>query len=134
MPGIETQIWLALRQRIETLPGGLPFAWPASVYQPGADAYLAVGRVTITPQRVFVAAGPHERTGTLIITHVAPLGQDVDVYDEAAAQIAGHFPEDLCMAYQSVRVRVVSAPHVMDGFRENGWWRTPVVIRWRCAA
>lgn len=134
MPEIETKIWLALQARIETLSGGLFVAYPASVYSPGDAPYIAVGRVTISPQRVFVASGPSERTGMLTLSHVAPLGQDMAVYEEAASIIAAHFPEDLCLRFQDIRVRIPSAPHVVDGFREGAWWRTPVNIRWRCAA
>lgn len=134
MPGIETKIWLALKSRIQSLPGGLVVAYPASVYSPGSVAYIAVGRVTIPPKRTYVGRGKHERAGTLTLSHVAPIGQDVAVYEEAGATIAAHFPEDAKLAYGSICVRIVSAPHVVDGFREGVWWRTPVNISWRCSA
>jgi len=134
MPGIETKIWLALKSRIQSLPGGLAIAYPASVYSPGGAAYIAVSRITVAPKRVYVAKGKHDRTGTLTLAHVSPLGQDVAVYEEAAAAIAAHFPEDECLIFQDIRVRVVAAPHVVEGFRDKVWWRTPVNIAWRCSA
>lgn len=134
MPGIETKILLALKSRIQSIPGGLAIAYPADVFTPGAAAYIAVGRVNIAPERVFVASGAHERRGTLTLSHVAPIGQDQAVYEEAGAKIAAHFPADLCMNFQGIAVKVVSASHVVDGYRDGAWWRTPVNVFWRCAA
>jgi len=134
MPKVETKILLALKAHIQSLPGGLVIVHPASVYSPGVSPYVAVGRVTVPPLRVYVGKGQHERTGTLTLSYVAPIGQDEAVYEEAAASIAAHFPEDACLPFQDVRVRIASAPHVVDGFRDGAWWRVPVNISWRCAA
>lgn len=62
---VETAIWLALRSRIATLPfsPALPVAYPASTYRPDGKPYLAVGRVSIAPQRVFIGRGAHDRRG-----------------------------------------------------------------------
>jgi len=134
MPAVETKIWLALKARVQSLPSDLFVSYPASVYRPGKDAYIAVGRAIVAPRRVYIKRGKHERTGTLTLSHVAPIGQDLAVYEEAAAAIAAHFPEDANLEYSDVCVRIVSAPHVVEGFREGGWWRTPVNISWRCSA
>lgn len=136
MTTIETKIWFALRSRVSTLPfsPALPLAYPASAYSPGKDAFVAVDHVPFAPQRVLVGKGEHERTGVLTLTHVAPLGQELQYYTGAAGKIAAHFPEDLQMKYGGVCVRVVAKPHVMDGYRDGAWFRTPVNIRWRTAA
>lgn len=137
MPSVETAIWLALRSRIATLSlsPALPIAWPASTYAPtSGTAFLAVDHVTFAPERVLIGKGEHERTGMLSLSHVAPLGQDAAVYVETAGKIAAHFPEDLQMKYGDVCVRVVSKPHVMDGYRDGAWFRTPINIRWRTSA
>ena len=134
MAEVETKIWMALKSRIQSIPGGLAIAYPADVFTPGAAAYIAVGRVNIAPERVFVALGSHERRGTLTLSHVAPIGQDQAVYEEAGAKIAAHFPADLCINLQGVAVKIVSAPHVIDGYRDGAWWRTPVNVFWRCGA
>lgn len=134
MAEVETKIWMALKSRIATIPGGLAIAYPADVFTPTNSAYIAVGRVNIAPERVFVASGAHERTGTLTLSHVAPIGQDQAVYEEAGAKIAAHFPADLCINFQGVAVKIVSAPHVVDGYRDGAWIRTPVNVFWRCGA
>ena len=134
MAEVETKIWMALKSRIQSIPGGLHVAYSADVFTPTSAAYIAVGRVNIAPERVFVASGAHERRGTLTLSHVAPIGQDQAVYEEAGAKIAAHFPDDLCMKFNNVVVHVVSASHVVDGYRDGAWWRTPVNVFWRCAA
>ena len=134
MAEVETKIWMALKSRIQSIPGGLAIAYPADVFTPGAAAYIAVGRVNIAPERVFVASGAHERRGTLTLSHVAPIGQDQAVYEEAGAKIAAHFPADLCMNFQGVAVKITSASHVVDGYRDGAWIRTPVNVFWRCGA
>lgn len=134
MAEVETKIWMALKSRIQSIPGGLAIAYPADVYTPGAAAYIAVGRVNIAPERVFVASGAHERRGTLTLSRVAPIGQDQAVYEEAGAKIAAHFPADLCINFQGVAVRVIKDSYVVDGYRDGAWWRTPVNVFWRCGA
>ena len=133
MPSIETELWLALKSRIETLPftPELPIAYPGSVYTPGSGAFIAVGEATAAPRRVFVGKGKDDRAGTLTLVHAAKIGQDASVYKEAAGIIAAHFGEDTQMRYGLTCVRVVAAPHVVAGYQDNGWWRTPVNIRWR---
>lgn len=139
-PGIETSIWLALKSRIDTLPLEYPRAWPGQAFQVPSfgglpQPYLRVGRVSVPPVRQLIAAGkPHERTGSLMVTLVHPLGQDVAVYDQIAAGIAEHFKDGTQMRYGAVCVAVRSAPHVQEGYTEDGYWTVPVRIPWRCFA
>lgn len=137
---VETSICLALKSRIDTLPLVYAKAWPGQVFEvSGAGSlpqpYLRIGRVSVPPVRRLIAAGkPHERTGSLMITLVHPLGQDVSVYDQIAGTIAEHFRDGTEMPYGSVCVKVRSYPHVGDGYEENGFWTVPVRIPWRCFA
>ena len=126
----EVSIWLALKARIETLAAelDLPVAYPASTHSPHGREYLAVGRATAAPQRFSVGRGPHERNGSLIISYVAPLGQDAAVYEQVAGRIAAHFPEDTKMTHADVSVRVTAWPDVQAGYRDGAYWRVPVVI------
>lgn len=140
MPSVETKIWLALRARIESIP--LPFAkaWPAETFTPThtdgqLTPYLRIGRVTVAPIPVFIDDGKrHQRTGTLIITLVHPLGQVTSVYDEYAGQIAAHFAEGIAMYYDGVCVKITAQPHVQPGFEDNGYWQVPISIPWRTFA
>lgn len=132
----ETAIWLALKSRISTLPGGLPIAWPGQTFTPpGVSPYLRVGRASASPLAQFIDnAKPHWRTGFVIVSLVQPLGQDVSVYDQIAAGIAEHFVDGTQMHYGHVCVTVPEYPHVQEGYEDNGFWTVPVSIPWRCFA
>lgn len=138
--GIETSIWLALKSRIDTLPLAYPKAWPGQTFQvPSSGAqllpFLRVGRVSVAPVRRLIADGkPHERNGSLMVSLVYPLGQDVAVYDQIASGIAEHFIDGTQMRYGAVCVAVSSYPHVQEGYEDTGYWTVPVRIPWRCFA
>lgn len=136
MPSVEVKIWLALKERIESIPLAFDKAWPAETFTAPNDGnqlspYLRIGRVTVDPVPILLDTGKkHNRTGTLMVTLVHPIGQDVSVYDEYAGQIATHFADGTQMRYNDVCVRVTAQPHVQPGFEENGYWNAPVSIPW----
>jgi len=137
---VETSIWLALKLRVESLPIAYPKAWPGETFEVPASGglpqpYLRIGRINVAPVRQMIAVGKaHERTGSLMITLVHPLGQNVSVYDQIAATIADHFRDGTEMRYGSVCVSVTSFPHVQEGYEDNGYWTVPVRVPWRCFA
>lgn len=148
MPSVETKIWLALRERIESMPLTFAKAWPAETFTPThtdgqLTPYLRIGRVTVAPIPVFIDTGRrHQRTGTLIITLVHPInkikagyeGYGAPVYDEYAGQIAAHFAEGTTMYYGGVCVKITAQPHVQPGYEDNGYWQVPISIPWRTFA
>lgn len=140
MPSVETKIWLALRDRVESIPLTFAKAWPAETFTPVYNdgellPYLRIGRVTVAPVPVFIDTGKrHQRTGTLIITLVHPLGRVASVYDEYAGQIAAHFNEGTSMYYNGVCVKVTAQPHVQPGYEQDAYWTVPISIPWRTFA
>lgn len=131
---VETEIWLAIKARIATATA-LPIAWPALDFAPDAGcAFLQVANVINPPNRLSVGTGAYDRSGTLALVLVYPMGQPVEVSQEVAGQIAAHFPEDLRLRYGAACVRIERRAHVMEGFRDGGWWRTPINIFWRSFA
>lgn len=135
-PTIETRIWLALKSRIESLPLAYDKAWPAEMYQPDATKpFLRIGKVQTAPVRQMIADGkPHERSGSLIITLVHPLGYPVTVFEQLQGLIAEHFKDGTRMTYADLCVSVPSYPHCIEGYLDYGWWNAPVSIPWRCFA
>lgn len=139
MPTTEVKIWLALRERVESLPLDFPVAWPAETFTPPHSGsrllpYIRVGRVSVEPVPVFLQyGGRSSRTGSLILTLVHPLlsGAGVAVYDQYAGRIAAHFAEGTSMYNGNVCVTVTSTPHVQPGYEDNGYWTVPVMIPWR---
>lgn len=135
MPSTETEIWLAIKPRVQDAAGTLAIAWPAEDFAPVPGVpFLQVTNVINRPARLSIQRGAHDRTGTLALVLVYPLGQAVEVSLECAGQIAAHFPEDLKLRYGETCVRIETAPHVLDGFRDGAWWRTPINIFWRSFA
>lgn len=137
---IETSIWLALKGRVQSLPLSYAKAWPGQTFEvPHTNTtllpYLRIGRVSVSPTRILIAPGkPHDRNGSLMITLVYPLGQDVSVYDQIGATIADHFRDGTQMFYGGVCVSVTDYPHVQEGYEDNGYWTVPVRVPWRCFA
>lgn len=138
--GIETSIWLALKSRIESLPLTYPRAWPAQVFAvPSAGGkllpFLRIGRVSVAPVSPYIDPdNPSWRTGALMVTLVYPVGQDVAVYDRIGSVIAEHFKAETQIPYGDIVVQIRSAPHVQEGYTEDGYWTVPVRIPWRCYA
>ncbi|MGA0540730.1 phage tail terminator-like protein [Neotabrizicola sp. VNH66] len=143
MPSTETLIWMALKRRVEALDLSppLPVAWPGMVFRPPTDPdtrlvspFLTVTNVSAAPRRLALRRAAHDRVGVLTIVHAAVAGWPYEKYLETAGQIAAWFPEDLCLPYRGVTVRVSSRPHIVDGYLDGGYWRTPVNIPWRSFA
>lgn len=135
MPAIETQIWLALKSGIDSLGLSLPIAWPAEKFTAVTSGYIRVGVVTAAPTATLIADGKkHVRRGSLMITLVLPMGPDSSVFVEMAASIAKQFKEGANVRYNDVCVTITSAPHVVDGYEDGGYWNVPVRIPWRVFA
>lgn len=136
-PTVETAIWLALKGRVASLAlsPSLPVMWPGVTQSP-AGAHIAVMNIAAPPARVMVASdGPHEREGTLQLMLKHPLpGLNYEHTQEQAGIVAEHFPADHRMSFGGVCVRVTEAPEVSSGMRDEGWWITPVRIRWQAQA
>lgn len=137
---IETAIWLALKSRVETIPLSLPFAWVGQAFTPPYSGnkllpYLSIGRVSGPPSRQLIDYGkPHLREGSLMVTLVHPLGDDVSVYDQIAGTVAEHFIDGTHMRYGAICLTVPEYPYEQEGYEYNGYWQVPVSIPWRCFA
>lgn len=135
IPSVETQIWLALKSRIDTLPLIYPKAWPAKTFTAPTDGYIRVGAVSAEPNPELIAEGKkHTRRGYLMMTLVMPMRYDSSVFTEQAGQIASHFSDGTAVRYGSICVTITSAPHVVDGYEDGGYWNVPIRIPWRTFA
>lgn len=149
MPTIETKISQALQVRVASL--GLPYAirWtddapsapPASGAAP--EPYIEAHHEPNRNVRHFVGStDPHERPGLLLLTLCWPLSRvgigsgkaHRDAIREIAGQIAEHFPADLAMDFQGIRVRVTKTSDVLGGYRDDTLLRTQVRVTYTCFA
>lgn len=142
MRTVETSIWMALRQRVVSIPGGyaiampkVAFAKPSTNGQP--DPYVQVDNMHNDPERMTIGSdGPADRRGILTLSLMYPvaLNHDETVITEAAGKIAAHWPQDLKLPMDGIVVRIEAPPRVVDAMRDDAYWRTPITIRWRTFA
>jgi hypothetical protein len=128
---IETQIWMAVKARIQTL--SLSPAVP--VVYPKQDVPVSRHiRVSWIPnqnvRRAIGSTDAHTRPSILQLSLYSPVSlQDAPEVDtQIAGSIAAHFLPDLRMEFNDASVRVTAAPFVGSSFRDNEWWQTPVSV------
>lgn len=122
MPSIETSILQALKARVDALPmkSAYPVVWATdTTYSPEpSKPYIRATWLPNRNQRLFIGSDD---------THVRPGILQLDVFGkvrangeglarEIAGQVAAHFPADLEMNFQGVKVRVTKAPDVGPSF------------------
>lgn len=142
MPTVDTKIWLAIRGAVDAAVGGLPVAWPGEVFDPPktADAllpFVAVGDVVTVTRPLIGSNAAKEYSGIVTLSYVAALGYDASWYIERASALLSGFPLDRGKSYQGVCIKwgnPPAVPRVERGYRDDGYFRTPVLIPWRCAA
>jgi hypothetical protein len=137
MPSIETQIWLALKGRVQSLVLSpvLPIAWPNEDFTKPLTGYLRVTHVPNVNRRLMIgSAGKHQRIGLLQVDVFSKKNENAAVAAETAGQVAAWFPTDLRMRYGAVTVRVTKAPDVAQAIADDTHWLTPVTIAYEAFA
>jgi hypothetical protein len=141
VPETDTQIWMALKTAVANAAGDLPVAWPAEAFTPPVTSlrllpFIAVGDVQTATRAVIDRGAEPLRSGILSLAYVASLGYTHEWYIQQAAGLLGAFPVDGSQRYGSVCVRWgngLAVPRVERGFQDGGYFRTPVLIPWRCS-
>ncbi|MER8999989.1 DUF4128 domain-containing protein [Mesorhizobium australicum] len=137
MPSIETQIWLALKGRVQglVLTPALPIAWPNEDFTKPTTGYLRVTHVPNVNRRLFIGSTePHQRIGLLQVDVFAKKNQDASVAAEIAGQVAAWFPTDLRANYGTMIVRITKAPDVAQAIADDTHWQTPVSVEYETYA
>jgi hypothetical protein len=139
VPRIDTKIWEAIKARVTQAAGSLPVAWPGQPFTPPVTAtgllpFLSVGD-TSTVVQVFTASDqPQQYSGILTVVHVAPMGPDHSWHVERAGALLEYFRPGCRITFQGVTLRwgnPPSVPRIDRGYRDDGYFRTPVLIPWR---
>ena len=143
MPTIDTQYWMALKETVTLAAQGLPVHWPADDdFMPPTTAtellpFIAVGDVSTATREAVDDDVPLSRTGIVTLAYVAPLGYTQERYIELASGLLAYFRPNGFARFQSACVRWgngSAVPRVERGYRDGGYFRTPVIIPWRSAA
>lgn len=130
MATVEANIHAALMARVESMTDFV-ILWPGIAQPRPAGEHVEVQHSpNASDRRGLSGKAALERRGFLYLAHYAPTGQHETVYKERAGLIAAHFPRDLWMEREGVRMRV----HKVDvgrGAEDDGMWRTLVSVDYR---
>lgn len=139
MSTIEEQIEGVLIARMQTLSlsPALPVEWPNRDGAPPAagTAHLRVRHIRNDNTRLFLRGNAvHLRQGILQVDVMTPRGGGTAAANAIAGAVAQHFPADLDLYGETVRVKIEAAPTVHSAIPADAWWQTPVSIRYRAFA
>jgi hypothetical protein len=138
MATVEGNIEAALLDRVRTLvlSPALPVAWPNRAFKPPAPgAYLRVDHLPNRNDRFLMGgADPHHRRGILQVTVISPLNQGPSPATKIAGEVAAHFPADLALYLEDIKVTITEAPSGAPAFTTDVSWNAPVSIRYECFA
>jgi len=130
----EGRILAALLRRTESAPGALPMVADNIEFPPpGEDApqtYLLVSVSPGAPERRHIdPKSENLLRGVLGIAVMSPLDEGPQGATDLAGALAAWLDgEDL--TEDGTRVRIVSRPRVVGGYKDRDRWRTPVVAEY----
>lgn len=154
---IEEKIEFALFSRVRTLELTLPhdIVWPNNSFFPvfvigddspqfvlGDDSpqfvlgasngpHIRVQQLPNNNTRLLVkGSAPHMRQGILQLTIVDKLNLGPSNATKTAGEISEHFPADLALFKDGVKVRIQSAPDILQADKTDVSWNVPVSIRY----
>jgi len=140
MPSTQTNDWLALKSRVDTLviTPALKTFDPGAIVTPPSDAtgpapFILLSDVTNDPVRVGINRSvPHVRSGTLMLAVQWPVARAVShtQLKEIAGQIAAHFPADTCMSYGASRLRVTTDASALPAYVDGAYRVAVVRVPW----
>lgn len=143
MPTIEESIETALFTHALALDvtGDPPLVWPNIEFpEPGDEkpsTYVAVAHFPNSNTRLILnGAGPHLRQGILQLTIYTPLLGGSRPATKLAGEIAEHFPADLALFEDGIKVRIQRAPDVLPAAKTDDGvsWSTRCDIRYEVLA
>lgn len=149
MPTVETKIAMAIQARVASLPLSYPVIWtddePTALPTAGGQPapYIEAHHEPNRTVRLLIKAdAPHERPGLLLLTLCWPIAKvgtgsgktHRNAIREMAGQIAAHFPSDLPLDFDGVRVRVTKASDVLGAYRDDAYLRSQVRVSYQVFA
>lgn len=134
----EENVEAALMTRAESLPfPAAKIAWPNKKFTPPSDgsAYLEVTHFPNRSSRMALKGSAKEyMRGFLQILIRAPRNEGGDKATKIAGDVAAHFPSDLSLWSEGVRVRISKKPDVMSASPTETSWNVPVTVYYEAFA
>lgn len=110
----------------------LAVAWPDVPFTPTTGTpYLAVSFLPNGNQRRFIgSSAPHRHIGIMQVDVMWPKGQGEIQPLKVAGQVAAHFPCDLALYQDGIRVRITKEPDIVGPLSiKDGWLTCPISIQ-----
>ena len=134
----EELIFRILMRHLSQVPGGRPIVYPGEVYPEAgkipAPEWIIVSHTPNVPEVVVI-----DPTDEVLHRGVLGLGLMTSLTGAqagamgAAGELAGYW-QGLTLREAPVVLRVVGRPHVAGGYRDQGRWRTPVIVQYESIA
>lgn len=137
MATVEENIEAALFARVASLDltPARQIAWPNVPFTPPAAAYIEVVHFPNRPQRVFLrGSDPHFRQGILQLNVRALLNEGAAAATRIAGEIAAHFPADLALYREGLKVKLQAAPRIWPADKTDTSWTVQVDVPYECFA
>ncbi len=112
--------------------GDLPKEWLNQGFDPAADGnlpYLSFDLVRSGTDDDTLGQDAPMGTGRLVLTVVGRAGAGTGALSDHADAIAALFPSGERIAAGGKTITITAPGHVMDGYKDGAYWRTPVVVR-----
>lgn len=133
---IDSKVYYGLLTHLQSMAGGYPIVEPGEVYPTDAGTpFIVVQDVRFDPDSPYIGGSTaDENRGNFNLAVMTPLAWSHTQNLGVAGQIASHFPKGEKIAYSDVLIQLLQTPkYVGNSFRDAGFMRTPIDIRWRCA-
>ncbi len=110
---------------------GISKVYPNIPYS-GQKPYASMQFVHTSVTAVSIAAGSKQVfEGFAMFTVVTELGRGLEASAIAAASISARYNFGRMITASGGRLEIPSPPYVMDGFRQDSDWRTPIRVPYR---
>jgi len=128
--GIETKIFRALTDRLTTFVNSdkIAVAYPNVSYKPVEGTPYLRPNLIPAPTDALTLDGSSRYDGILQVDVFWPEGQGIIKPMEKASAIIAHFPKQVKLFHEGVRVVVNGPPYIARALQEPGWLQLPINI------
>ncbi|CAL8972879.1 hypothetical protein RHODGE_RHODGE_01030 [Rhodoplanes serenus] len=127
----ETIIGLALFDRLRTMPGVLPIAWPNVPFTPPDDQrYLRVYVLPGQPEGIDLSGRHIRRGGMLQVSVCWPAGAGITAPREVAGAIADRFALGTIIERGGLRIRISRPPRIAGELIEDVVVQVPITAHY----
>ncbi|MCU0732549.1 MAG: DUF4128 domain-containing protein, partial [Hyphomonas sp.] len=108
----------------------IPVAWENRDFTPPEGRHFVADFIPAPKERLTI--GTHHRAaGSLAVVVASRTNMGTGEALGLAGAIVAGFPCDTRLETTDGKtIRITAEPSIRQGFKDGGWWRTPVIIPW----